>query len=211
MIRAEVRRHTTPDRPAPVRWGLAVVLAVVVMAGAGCGIPTDASPHPIPRDQVPFGLLRTPPPTTTTTMPAVSVPETIFLVAPDQHVTPVRRDLAVPATLTQVLGALLEGPTESESTAGIQSFLSGPGIQVTATVAAGTADVDFSANPVQVVGPDQILAIAQVVFTATALPGVSAVAFRIGGTPTQVPNGTGGLVSGPVGRADYTAQAPPAP
>ena len=42
-----------------------------------------------------------------------------------------------------------------------------------ATVAGGIATVDFTANPVQVVGTDQTLAIAQVVYTATQQPGVT--------------------------------------
>ena len=208
MRRTDPRRHRN-RRPA---WSRAVAAAMaMVTVGAlatACGIPTDASPHPIPSNQVPFGLLKTPPPTTTTTVPAVSVPATVYLVAPDQHVTPVRRDLAVPATLTQVLDALLEGPTAAESAAGIQSFLSGQGIRVSATLSGGVATVNFDTNPVQVVGPAQVLAVAQVVFTATAQAGVTGVVFRIGGAPIQVPNGLGGLVNGPVGRADYAPEAP---
>ncbi len=193
------------------RWRrrLAAVAVAALAAAAGCGIPTQSTPRAIPRDQVPFHLLGPPSPApTTTTAPAVAVPETVFLVGPDQHVIGVRRDVAVPATLTAVLGALLEGPTAAEQSVGIQSFLTGRPNSAVVTVAAGVATVDFATNPVQVVGPDQTLAVAQVVYTVTEQPGVVGVQFQIAGQPTQVPNAAGVQSSGPVTRADYLPQAP---
>ena len=78
-----------------------------------------------------------------------------------------------------------------------------------ATVADGIATVDFfSANPVQVVGPDQTLAIAQVVFTATEQPGVTGVIFKIDNRPIEVPTASGAQVPGPVSRSSYQPQAP---
>ena len=78
-------------------------------------------------------------------------PEPIYLVAQNQHLFAVSRDVRVPANLTQILGALLEGPTSAEAELGLQSFLT-PKTTVTATVTGGIATVDFSTNPVQVVG-----------------------------------------------------------
>ena len=136
------------------------------------------------------------------------MPEQIFLVAPNGHLVPSTREVAVPATLSEILGALLAGPTATESAFGFQSFLSGgTGVQVKATVAKGVATVDFlSTNPVQVVGPDQTLAIAQVVYTATQQPGVRSVSFEIAGQGIQVPTASGAQVPGPVSRADYLPQ-----
>jgi hypothetical protein len=188
------------------------LVAVVAVVVASCGIPTDAAPHAIPKSDVPFHLLSPPSPSTTTTLPpAVAVPVDIFLVDPTQHVAAVLRDVALPATMTEIMGALLDGPTASESTAGIQSFLSAKASQVSATVAGGVATVDFDTNPVQVVGPDQVLAVAQVVFTATDQPGVTGVLFEIDGSPVSVPIAGGVQVPGPVSRAQYAAQAPVAP
>ncbi len=73
----------------------------------------------------------------------MTVPATIYLVAPAQHLVAVSRNVPVPATLTEILGALLEGPTAAESESGLQSFLTGSTTQVTATVAGGIATVDF--------------------------------------------------------------------
>ena len=74
--------------------------------------------------------------------------------------------------------------------------------------AAGVATVHFSTDPVQVVGPDQTLAIAQVVYTVTQQPGVTGVTFEIAGKPVEVPTAAGAQVPGPVGRADYLPQSP---
>jgi spore germination protein GerM len=194
------------------------ILAVTVTAAgvSACGIPTSATPTAIAKTAVPFRLLNPVTPTTapSTVPPAVAVPETIFLVAPSQTLfavtrNVVTRDVQVPATLGEVLGALLEGPTAAESDFGLQSFLAKS--TVTATVTGGIATVDFTTDPVQVVGPDQTLAIAQVVYTATQSGnGVTGVVFQIGGHPISVPTASGVQVTGPVGRSSYGPQAPAA-
>jgi spore germination protein GerM len=188
------------------------LVTVVALGGtAACGIPTTETPTAIAKSDVPFHLLDPVTPTTGTpsTRPNVSVPETIYLVAPTQHLKAVSRDVQIPATLSEILGALLEGPTQAESVFGLQSFLTGSTTQVRASVSGGIATVDFySADPVQVVGPDQTLAIAQVVFTATGQPGVKQVRFQIDSKPIDVPTASGVDVPGPVDRASYQAQAP---
>ena len=139
---------------------------------------------------------------------AVGVAEVIFLVAPSGHLVPATREVAVPASLTQVVDALLAGPTATESAAGIQSFLSRTGVQVTLAASGGVATVHFTTDPIQVVGPDQTLAIAKVVYTVTQQPGVTGVDFAIAGKAIEVPTAAGAQVPGPVNRADYTSLAP---
>ncbi len=193
------------------RWiSTAAVLCVALGFGA-CGLPTATSPTPIAKSAVPYHLLN-PPPTTTTapgTPPAVGVAEQIYLVSPDGHLVAADREVAVPASSSQVLGALLAGPTATETASGIQSFLSGNGVRASVTEAGGIAMVHFSTSPIQVVGPDQTLAIAQVVYTVTQQPGITGVTFAIGGKPIEVPTATAAAqVEGPVGRADYLPQGP---
>ena len=194
-----------PRRRVPV-----LVVAAMALGLAACGIPTAASPTPIAKSDVPYHLLN--PPTTTTTLPgsppAVGVPEQIYLVAPNGHLVAATREVAVPASLTQVVGALLAGPTATESASGIQSFLSRTGVQVALAGATGVATVSFTTNPIQVVGPDQTLAIAQVVYTLTQQPGVTGVTFEIAGKSIEVPTAAGAQVPGPVTRADFLPQAP---
>jgi len=183
---------------------------LVALALAACGIPTASSPSPIARSDVPYHLLD--PPTTTTTTPgaapAVGVAEVIFLVAPSGHLVPATREVAVPASLSQVVGALLAGPTATESAAGIQSYLSPTGVQVSLAATGGVATVDFTTDPIQVVGPDQTVAIAQVVYTLTQQPGVTGVTFEIAGKAIEVPTAAGAQVPGPVARADFGPEAP---
>ncbi len=188
---------------------LAAVVVVLAVAGTACGIPISQSPRSIAKSDVPFHLLD---PATSTTVassspPEVGVPETIYLVAQSQHLTPVSRDVRFPANLTQILGALIDGPTPAESALGLQSFLTAK-TSVTATVVGGIATVDFTTSPVEVVGADETLAIAQVVFTATQQSGVKGVVFEIDGQPTPVPAGNGTQVTGPVSRSTYLPQAP---
>jgi hypothetical protein len=194
-----------PRRPA--RLACLVVVAVMV-ATAACGIPISRSPTAIAKNDVPFHLLD--PVTPTTQTPDIpteaSVPETVFLVQ-GQHLVGVLRDVRVPATLTQILTALLDGPTAAETTLGLQSFLTAH-TPVTATVTGDIATVDFTTSPVVVVNTDETLAIAQVVFTATQQNGVKGVVLEIGGVPTPVPGGNGVQVNGPVSRSTYAPQAP---
>ncbi len=197
-----VRRRSRPS--------VAVALVMVGLLGAACGIPTGG-PTAIAKSDVPFHLLTPTTSTTTTVSPTVGVPETIYL-ATSQHLVAVSRDVAVPttlaSTLTEVIGALLEGPTAEESALGLQSFLTGTKTQVSVTVSGNIATINFTANPVQVVAADQTLAIAQVVFTATEQPGIAGVSFQIAGTPTPVPMANGVLTPGPVSRFSYLPQAP---
>lgn len=192
------------------RAGLAGAVVALALGATACGIPIGRSPTAIAKADVPFHLLD---PVTTTTgpdlPPTVGVPETIYLVAQNQHLAAATRDVRFPATLTEILGALIDGPTQAESNLGLQSFLT-PKTTVTASVNDGIATVDFLTNPVQVFGADQTLAIAQVVFTATAEPslGVKGVVFQIAGQPITVPTGTGTEVPGPVSRSTYGPQAP---
>ena len=206
------RRHRAPV--GRIRQRVAAVLVLATLIGvltAACGIPTSSGPQAIAKGNVPSHLLNpTAPPTSTTLNPTVGVTEQIFLVDPTLHLIPRNRNIAPPANLSQVLNALLLGPTAGESLVGIQSFVSGNANRVAATVANGVATVDFVASPVQVIGSTQtLLGIAQIVFTATGQPGVTSVAFQIAGQPIDVPTAPdGALVSTPVTRLQYVPQQP---
>jgi len=210
-------RRRAPTR-ATVRGTVALVLAVLIGALiAGCGIPASSAPQAIAKSDVPFHLLDPSSPSTSTPFNApAGVSEVIFLVDSTLHLTPVHRIVAPPANLTQMVNLLLLGPTDVDSTNGIQSFLTGATTRspssngALVTLANGVATVDFATNPVQVVGANQtLLAIAQVVFTVTQQPNVNGVLFEIADQPIEVPIGpNGALVPGPVTRAQYPAQAP---
>ncbi len=199
----------------PGRLGLGGVVVVLALGLAACGIPTGGTPTAINKKDVPFHLLSPSSPTTTeSTVPgAVTVQEQIFLVSGAlQTLVPVNRDIVVPttlsATVTEALIALLKGPTATESNSGLETYLSSTKTEVSAKVSGGIATVDFVSNPIQLVGASQTLAVAQVVFTATAVAGVTGVLFEIAGQPTPVPTASGATVEGPVDRSSYQPQAP---
>jgi hypothetical protein len=188
------RRSRRGTRPL-AGTGLAVVAVITL---AGCGVPVDRAPSALPRGGVPFGLLRpSPPSTTTTSAPSpVQAPVSIFLVASSGHLVAVARELpAAQESLVTVLEALVRGPTNTEAAAGLSSAVP---IQTTVLGAVigtgGVATVNLGGTFGQLVGQAQIEAVAQIVFTTTALPGVSSVDFELSGQSVEVPVASGAEV-----------------
>jgi two-component system sensor histidine kinase MtrB len=199
------------------RWGrgrrtgglLALLLVATATTTAGCGVPTDRAPVALPRRDAlgPAVTTSTTPPSTTP--PPVEVPITIYLIGTDGRLVPVPREVPFPAPLTAVLAALVEGPTDPEAAMGLGSAIP-PGTKILgASVAAGVATVDLGGSFAALSGPSQVEAIAQIVFTATALSAVHAVLFELDGQQIAVPVQTGAEASGPVDRTAYAALAPP--
>lgn len=189
-----------------------LVVAVAAAALAGCGVPVDTHPTALSRSNIPFGLLNPAPPATTTTMApsAVEVPVQIYLIGPSGHLVTVARDVPVKAPdLASVLGALVLGPTDVEEEAGLQSALSDQTQVLGATVVGNIATVNLGGTFGALVGPPQIQAVAQIVFTASALPGVAGVSFELSGIPIEVPVASGAQV--PVASTAQFAPYAPVP
>lgn len=187
-----------------------LLLAAAAFLLTGCGIPTDANPHPLPRKSVPFNLLSPVAPTTTTTsVPSpLEVPVRIFLIAPSGHLIAVTRDVPFPAPMQMVLTALFAGPTNAEAAGGLSSAIPSDARVISAFTSNGVATVDMNNAFAQLVGPTQVDAVAQVVFTATALPGVTGVTFELAGHDVEVPVAGGAQVPGPVTRLQFSPLAP---
>jgi len=197
-----------PIRRVPVYRLLLAFAALALVAGA-CGVPIDHDPTPLARSGVPFGLLTpsTSSPPTSTAVSPVEVTVQIFLLSPNGHLVAAARDVPFPAPLTTVLGALVDGPTNAEAASGLQSAIPAQTVVLSASVGAGVATVDLGGTFGQLVGQTQIDAVAQIVFTATALPGVGAVAFQLQGQPVAVPTANGADV--PVAnRTQFATLAP---
>ena len=179
--------------------------AVAVSLLAACGIPEDARPRPLGED-APFELLD-PTSTTTSTVPHVPAAATDVYLVRQERLVRVARQVGAPASLPTVLATLLEGPTSDEAAAGLRTAL-GPQAGIRSASATGrTATIDLSESFGEVEGDEQILALAQLVFTATSLPGVDAVDFKLAGSPVEVPRGDGTLNYGPLRRVDFAALA----
>jgi hypothetical protein len=180
----------------------AIVFAAVVALGA-CGVPVDKSPRLLSDSKVPFGLLD--PATTTTTSPA-DAPATVevFMLGPSDRLVGKDRPVSA-ATLPAAIGALLNGPSTGESAAGFFTFVNPQTKLIGAGVSPdGVATVNLSQEFGTGNASEQVLAVAQVVYTATGVPGVQSVLFELEGKPIDVPTEDGTLTQGQaVTRTDY--------
>jgi hypothetical protein len=184
--------------------GLSVALVLVV---AGCRVPEDSSPREIPTDQVPFDLLAP-----SSTVPAVTSPVpttdgTIYLDSSDRLIA-VKRSVPAPLSLGSLLAALVQGPTQDEATKGYTSSVGPQASVLSAMVTDGTAVIDISDAFSGIGVQEQITGLAQIVYTATELPGVQKVRIQLNSQPASVPRGDGSATTDPLSRADYAALAP---
>ncbi|MHB8439651.1 MAG: GerMN domain-containing protein [Acidimicrobiales bacterium] len=186
--------------------------AFILVAGAtmsACGVPVDRGPTTLSRRSVPFGLLApSPPVSTAVTSPSpVELREQVYFLSAEGHLAPVDRQMPAPAPLATILDGLLVGPTATEAAQGLQSAVPAQTEVLSATVASGTATVDLGGAFGQLVGQSEIEAVAQVVFTATAQPGVTSVVFELSGQPVAVPTAAGAEVA-VAERAQFAQLAP---
>lgn len=171
---------------------------------AGCGVPADPGPRSIPAEQVPFGLLGTT--TTTTAAPAPATTTAVVFLVDGERLAPVRRQVPAPATPTAVVAALAAGPTPAEAAAGLRSApVTGAAL---AQVAAGTVTVPLDRDFAAVGLHEQVLALAQLVYTITELPGIGGVQFSVDGQPAEIPTADGPTKTGAATRADFAAVGP---
>jgi Sporulation and spore germination len=183
--------------------GSAAIATLLVLAA--CGVSTQKSPRQIGDGDIPFGLADRAPAGAATSTGAATFQYDIYLVSGDR-LEPVKRGQSAVVSATAVLRALTKGPTTSEAAAGLRTLLD-PGTTVDHVAVRGDlATIDLNGDPETFrPGADQSLALAQLVYTATALPGVSRVQVRLGGSPAEIPRGDGTLTTGPVRRSDYPA------
>lgn len=170
---------------------------------AGCGVGPQATPQPLSAKDIPFDLLSKAPTTTSTTEPSPEVAQ-IFLEGP-HGLRAVRRTIRGAFTVGNVLDQLAAGPTPQEASLQLTSPVSSAAPFSVGPVKNGTVDVDVAASFANLGGQSQIVAAAQLVFTATGVPGVQSIMISVGGQPTQVPTADGSLSQGPLDRADYAS------
>ena len=185
------------------RAAAALSLGAASLALAACGVPTDRRPVDLARADVPYGLIE--PATTSTTALGPKAPVAliqVFLVSGNRLV-PVGRTIPSPATLQGAIGSLLAGPTAKDAGAGLRSAINEQTALLGARLDKGRAVIDLSQEFANVGGPSQILAVAQLVFTATGLPDVGSVSFELDDHPVAVPAADGTLEQAPVTRADF--------
>lgn len=184
---------------------LLLVLSTATVLVAACGISTEDEPRVVQPDELPGTLARPPgpDPAATRAAPGVTVVQVFLVRGP--RLEAVTREVPAPATLAETLHVLLRGPTPDEQRSGLRSALS-PDVRLDSAVMSGNALVDVT--PLHGEGEEQILGVAQLVFTATALPDIRSVSVSLEGQPVEVPTGDGTLKRAPLNRADFASVAP---
>jgi spore germination protein GerM len=185
---------------------LAVVLLAATAIG-GCGVGAQRAASRTPPADVPFGLL-SPTLNRQTVSPSAKTQTIVLYLLRGRRLAAVTRAVLAPATFAARLQALGTGPTPGESAHGLTSAVSDQSPGPTGTVRADRATINLPADFEQLTTDDQIEALAQLVYTATALPGVEVVNFTIDRARVPVPRANNTTAVGPVSRADYGSLAP---
>lgn len=160
---------------------------------------------PLSRGDVPFGLLRDTPP------PVRQVPSgneelaPVFLVY-HSALVPVSRPVPKGQSSEALTDALVRGPTDDEASRGLTTLLTPDTEPSKVRLDGDVAVVELRAPVSPGVPGDRHLAIAQLVYTLTAIDGVDAVRFELGGDSAEVPIGNGTLTRSAVTRADFPVQ-----
>jgi spore germination protein GerM len=188
-------------------WAAGALLAVVLLAGAGCGVPVQGEPTPVASGALPYGLGSVAPTTTPapTTEPSAESPH-VYFVGPQETLVARSRGVAGD-TLARRLGALMAslqaGPSEEDVLLKLGTAL-GPGITLHVTgVVDGTATVDIAGTGDLPAGRGSRLASAQIVLTATSMPGVDSVVLTRNGDPVEALLPNGQLTDAPLTAGDY--------
>lgn len=177
---------------------LPVAMAALV-AMAGCSVPVDRSARVQPDDGVPFRLLDADAPTLLAPPAETSTDAHLCFVRGRMLVTVVK-PIAPSATAVDIVRALASPPSEPP---GLMTAIADEESVATVNVSGGVAQVDLSQSVASSGSEAQLLLVAQLVCTLTALPGVGQVAFRLEGAPVEVPIPDGSLATGPMTRDHY--------
>jgi hypothetical protein len=191
------------------RIGVVIIVAVTFVVGlAGCGIPEQGSAKPVDDDGVPYRLLDQNSGGIADSG-QLGARDAVIYLARDGRLLPTVRSLRPPMTLTRLVRSLGRGPTRPEVDAGIRTALPVEDTPTDVQVARGTAIVDLPASFTNLSRADQVLALAQIVYTVTGQPGIGQARFTLDGTTADIPRADLSLTAEPVTRDDYLALAPP--
>lgn len=177
-----------------------LVAATVLVACAGCAVPAEHEAQVADDKSVPFALLAPDAPPLVPPATAARTEDVALCFVRESKLAVVERALDAPVGLRDAVTALTEPPA---GTAGLRSALGDTSIVGDVQLGAGIASVDLRQAISTLGGDDQLLAVAQIVCTLTARPGVGQVSFTLEGAPVNVPRGDGSLVAAPVSRDDY--------
>lgn len=188
----------------------------VVLSLAGCGVPTGGEPSVVPASEVPYGLA-TPPPTDVAP-PSIEVvvdaPQ-VYLVGEGDQLIPRPREVDGTRSeerLEDLMTSLADGPTGSERDEQLSTALP-PNVRLSVDgLSDRIATVDLAVPDEAPSGLASRRAVAQIVLTATSVPGVDAVRLMLAGERVEAPLPSGQLTSAPLTAAAFAEfLRPPGP
>jgi spore germination protein GerM len=128
-------------------------------------------------------------------------------VAPEGSAQPLRTVLRDPKGQQELIETLVQGPNEEEFADGLRTQipvdLDVNGVQFNG----GVVEVDVGDEIADLADEDQQLAVAQIVFTASELPGAESVLIEVDGNSRSWPDGDGDLQSDPLTVYDFIGYA----
>ena len=180
-------------------------VAGVVLLLAACGIPTSEQASVVAKRDVPLHLLspKVPSSSASSTLPSSGAVQPVYFINGAKQLEEVPRAVAAPADLELVLSALLRGPSATQTALGLSTGLpANLRIRNTAVIN-GVVTIRLSKAFTSISGDNQILAVGQLVLTATRQPGVNRISFVVAGAVVPVPIDSGASTTSPVTAADY--------
>ena len=167
-----------------------VVLAVLL---AACGIPVDAQPHDITDRRTPSSVA-----SAVSSTVAQNVKAKVFFLAtattgrPDRLQTTLR---PAEVSLTSAIKELLKGPTIDEAKAVLTAIPLETQLTSATQSAEGVAEINLTNTFFNAKGDQLVRAVAQLVYTASAIPSVTQVRILVDGIPREWPRADGSRVS----------------
>lgn len=179
----------------------ALTLLVTALLATGCGVRPQDRPEPVTT-----AAARS---SDTANGSTGAGPRLAIFFVRGAELAPVERRTNA-ATTAAALEQLMEGPTRAEVDTGIRTALAPEVVGVDEVLPGGLTTVSVTRGFTGISGGNQLLAVAQVVWTLTDLPTVTTIRFVVEGAPVEVPTDAG-LTDRPVGRDDYRSVAPAEP
>jgi spore germination protein GerM len=137
------------------------------------------------------------------TSPTPSLVDVRIYLLRDERLTVTHRQVEGPAVLRNTLAELLDGPTDSESAAGLHTEIPDGTMLRDVNLANGLATVDLSRDYESGGGTLSMTArLAQVIFTATQFDNADEVLFWLDGAPVEFFGGEGIVLDDPQQRRD---------
>ncbi|WP_138761015.1 GerMN domain-containing protein [Modestobacter altitudinis] len=194
------------------RAGRAAALLMLAVTAA-CGVPTGGDPDPIAASDVPYGLAEATPSTSAAPSASAELDQPrVYLLAEDGALVPQGRSLTdgqLADRLDELLDDLAAGPTADELTDRLSTALRPETSLTVQELSDRTATIDLGGTADAPSGQESRRAVAQIVLTATSLPGVDAVLLTRAGQQVDAPLPSGQLTARPLAADDYSSLLTP--